>query len=441
MMLKLNQPKGDADKKLDLERLIYVFIETKKKAIMLYVKYGLKAASVIRDPEYPDRYSLKKRCEDYISNNNKVIIQYGRKNKYSNQQRKQAIHFYLTHGKNISYTVRTVEYSCRSVLSNRICKDIKKHHPSILKDRNQAQYSQEDKQIAALEVAIRDESVKKISKKTRANSTTLYNWNKKYVSDELNAQIQKDKLKPDAEIASLKEEIQKLQKDIYQLRMEKEILEKAAELLKKDEGIDINDLTNKEKTIVINALRDHYQLKVLLKSLKMAKSSYFYQLSAISKNKYERIKGRISKIFNCSYQSYGYRRIKKSLENEGTKISEKVVRRLMKEERLFARGAQKRRYSSYLGEISPAVPNIINRDFSSESPNKKLLTDITEFHIKNDKVYLSPMIDCFDGYVLSWTIGLSPNAELVNTMLKETINKLDIEEKPIIHSDRGAHYG
>lgn len=88
--------------------------------------------------------------------------------------------------------------------------------------------------------------------------------------------------------------------------MEKEILEKAAELLKKDEGIDINDLTNKEKTIIINALRDHYQLKVLLKSLKMVKSSYFYQLSAISKNKYERIKGRISKIFNCSYQSYAY---------------------------------------------------------------------------------------------------------------------------------------
>ncbi|WP_240937776.1 IS3 family transposase [Faecalicoccus pleomorphus] len=291
-----------------------------------------------------------------------------------------------------------------------------------------------------MEVAIRDESVKKISKKTKANSTTLYNWNKKYVSDELNAQIQKDKLKPDAEIASLKEEIQKLQKDIYQLRMEKEILEKAAELLKKDEGIDINDLTNKEKTIIINALRDHYQLKVLLKSLKMAKSSYFYQLSAISKNKYERIKGRIRKIFNCSYQSYGYRRIKKSLENEGTKISEKVIRRLMKEDHLFARGAQKRRYSSYLGEISPAVPNIINRDFSSESPNKKLLTDITEFHIKNDKVYLSPMIDCFDGYVLSWTIGLSPNAELVNTMLEDTINKLDIEEKPIIHTDRGAHY-
>lgn len=62
---------------------------------------------------------------------------------------------------------------------------------------------------------------------------------------------------------------------------------------------------------------------MLLKSLKLAKSSYFYQLSALSKNKYARIKERINEIFNCSYQSYGYRRIKKSLENEGTVISEK----------------------------------------------------------------------------------------------------------------------
>ena len=98
---------------------------------------------------------------------------------------------------------------------------------------------------------------------TKASSTSLYNWNKKYVSDELNAQIQKDKLEANTEITSLKEEIQRLQKDIYQLRIEKDILEKAAGLLKKDESIDINDLTNKEKTIIINALRDQYQLKVL----------------------------------------------------------------------------------------------------------------------------------------------------------------------------------
>lgn len=105
---------------------------------------------------------------------------------------------------------------------------------------------------------------------------------------------------------------------------------------------------------------------MLLKSLKLAKSSYFYQLSVLSKNKYARIKERINEIFNCSYQSYGYRRIK----NEGTVISEKVIRRLIREESLFARGVKKRRYSPYLGEISPAVPNIINRDWNNTTINE-----------------------------------------------------------------------
>jgi len=68
------------------------------------------------------------------------------------------------------------------------------------------------------------------------------------------------------------------------------------------------------------------------------------------------------------------------------------------------------------------------------------LTDITEFHIPAGKVYLSPIIDCFDGLPVSWTISTSPNAELVNTMLDEAILSLGEDEKPIIHSDRGCHY-
>ena len=229
-----------------------------------------------------------------------------------------------------------------------------------------------------------------------------------------------------------------LKKDIYRLKMEKDILEKAAELIKKDQGIDINALTNKEKAIIINALRNHYPLKTLLKILSMSKSSYYYQRSV--KDKYTDIRIKIKEIFQSSYQSYGYRRVKKALEFDGIIISEKVVRRLMKETGLAVSAVKRKKFCSYMGEISPAVPNIIKRNFKADKPNEKLLTDITEFHIKNDKVYLSPMIDCFDGYVKSWTIGLSPNASLVNTMLKDTIAKLHENEKPIIHSDRGAHY-
>jgi putative transposase len=122
-------------------------------------------------------------------------------------------------------------------------------------------------------------------------------------------------------------------------------------------------------------------------------------------------------------------------------ISEKVVQRLMKQECLVVAANKRRRYGSYLGEISPAPENLINRDFQAATPNEKWLTDITEFQIPAGKVYLSPMIDCFDGLVVSWTIGTRPDSDLVNTMLDAAIETVvEGEFRPVIHSDRGAHY-
>jgi transposase InsO family protein len=112
----------------------------------------------------------------------------------------------------------------------------------------------------------------------------------------------------------------------------------------------------------------------------------------------------------------------------------------MGEEKLVVPCRKKRKYSSYKGEISPAVENVVARDFHAGAPNIKWLTDLTEFHIPAGKVYLSPIIDCFDGMVVSWTIGTSPDAELVNTMLDEAICNLSYGEHPIVHSDRGCHY-
>ncbi len=94
------------------------------------------------------------------------------------------------------------------------------------------------------------------------------------------------------------------------------------------------------------------------------------------------------------------------------------------------------------GEISPAPENLINRDLRAEAPNEQWLTDITEFQIPAGKVYLSPMIDCFDGLVVSWTLGTRPDSELVNTLLDAAIDTVtDCELRPVVHSDRGGHYG
>lgn len=146
-------------------------------------------------------------------------------------------------------------------------------------------------------------------------------------------------------------------------------------------------------------------------------------------------------IFEKNYRCYGYRRMQASLTRQCMNISEKVVQRLMKQEFLVAVTRKRRRYGSYMGEISPAPENLLNRDFRASAPNQKWLTDITEFQIPAGKVYLSPMIDCFDGMVVSWSIGTRPDADLVNTMLDTAIETVTAcSDRPIVHSDRGGHY-
>jgi transposase InsO family protein len=193
--------------------------------------------------------------------------------------------------------------------------------------------------------------------------------------------------------------------------------------------------------MLIDALRTKYPLNDLLKMTSLSKSSYYYQKEAQKQpDKYVILRAEVKDVFYENQRRYGYRRVHATIKNKGTIVSEKVIRRIMKEEQLDVPYKKRRKYSSYRGEISPAPENIINRDFRADAPNKKWLTDLTEFHIPAGKVYLSPIIDCFDGTVVSWAIGTSPDAELVNTMLDNAISLLSDGEHPIIHSDRGSHY-
>jgi transposase InsO family protein len=236
-------------------------------------------------------------------------------------------------------------------------------------------------------------------------------------------------------------ELESLKRQVYRLQLELDILQKAAEVVKKDRGIDLQKMTNREKTMVIDALREKYPLNELLALVAISKSSYFYQKKALSRpDKYASLRKEVRDAFGKSKCVYGYRRIHAALRKNGITCSEKIVRRLMLEEHLVVQGKKRRSYSSYLGEISPAVPNLLERDFHAEKPNEKWLTDITEFHIPAGKVYLSPLVDCFDGMAVSWTIGTSPDAELVNTMLDGAIACLSPGEHPVIHTDRGCHY-
>ena len=290
------------------------------------------------------------------------------------------------------------------------------------------------------------EGVEYVSRDIGYSRASIYSWYRKYqkfgVAGLISSkkQIKRENIDFNTE-PSKQQEISELQEQIKQLQMEVDVLKEALNLLKKDPGINITELKNREKAVIIDAVEDKYSLHQLLKCLCMAKSSYYYQRAVMKQSdKYAEIRIRIKIIFQENRNCYGYRRIHGELKKIGITVSEKIVRRIMKEEHLTVPTKRMKKYSSYKGEITPEVDNIINRDFHAEQPNTKWLTDITEFAIPAGKVYLSPVIDCFDGMVVKWNIGTTPDSILVNKMLEDAIGTLLPSEHPLVHTDRGCHY-
>ena len=290
------------------------------------------------------------------------------------------------------------------------------------------------------------EGVEYVSRDIGYSRASIYSWYRKYqkfgVAGLMSSkkQIKRENIDFNTE-PSKQQEISELQEQIKQLQMEVDVLKEALNLLKKDPGINITELKNREKAVIIDAVEDKYSLHQLLKCLCMAKSSYYYQRAVMKQSdKYAEIRIRIKIIFQENRNCYGYRRIHGELKKIGITVSEKIVRRIMKEEHLTVPTKRMKKYSSYKGEITPEVDNIINRDFHAEQPNTKWLTDITEFAIPAGKVYLSPVIDCFDGMVVKWNIATTPDSILVNKMLEDAIGTLLPSEHPLVHTDRGCHY-
>lgn len=114
----------------------------------------------------------------------------------------------------------------------------------------------------------------------------------------------------------------------------------------------------------------------------------------------------------------------------------------MKEEKIEVRYARrKRKYTSYIGEITPAVPDLVQRNFHADKPNKLWLTDITEFAAADSKIYLSYLIDCFDGKVVAYSTSKNPDNNLVEEMIDKALSSLGKQPKDLtIHTDRGGHY-
>ena len=185
-----------------------------------------------------------------------------------------------------------------------------------------------------------------------------------------------------------------------------------------------------------------FSLDILLKAIKLARSTYYYHLKQLDKpDKDQELKAEIQSIFIEHKGNYGYRRIHLELRNRGYLVNQKRVQRLMKVLNLQVKMRQKRKYSSHKGDVGKKAENLIQRQFEGSKTMEKCYTDVTEFAIpaSTQKLYLSPVLDGFNSEIIAYNLSTSPNLEQVKTMLEQAFTEKHYENT-ILHSDQGWQY-
>ncbi|GAB3071779.1 hypothetical protein JCM19029_02230 [Salinicoccus sesuvii] len=181
-------------------------------------------------------------------------------------------------------------------------------------------------------------------------------------------------------------------------------------------------------------------MKALVELAQIPRSTYYNQVKQMQRPDPDaELKARIQAIYHTHEGRYGYRRIRDALANQGHRVNHKKVQRLMHTLGLKCIVRMKR-YKSYRGGIGRIAPNVLNRQFSAKAPNEKWVTDITEFKLFGQKLYLSPVLDLFNGEIITYTVGIRPTYSLVSEMVSKALDRLPAVHHLLMHSDQGWHY-
>ncbi|MED3804193.1 IS3 family transposase, partial [Lysinibacillus xylanilyticus] len=275
------------------------------------------------------------------------------------------------------------------------------------------------------------------------NFTDVYIWKKQLELGGLEALEPKQKGRPSMNKESKKQpkqalsegSVEALEARIKQLEMENEYFKKV-ECLSSKQG----KITKQDKAQVVYGLRHKYPVKALVKLAGIPRSTYYDLVKRINRPDSDAdLKAEIKSIYEEHEGLYGYRRIRDELTNRGKIVNHKKVQRIMKELGLKCLVRMKR-YKSYKGTVGKIAPNHLDRQFTADAPNKKWVTDITEFKLFGEKLYLSPVLDLFNREIITYTIGSRPTYSLVSEMLEKALECLPEVHQLLIHSDQGWHY-
>ncbi|MEN6472274.1 MAG: IS3 family transposase [Clostridiaceae bacterium] len=172
----------------------------------------------------------------------------------------------------------------------------------------------------------------------------------------------------------------------------------------------------------------------------MPRATFYYHLKQQGKpDKYAAAKAAITAIYHENKGRYGYRRITSELRSSGFVLNHKTVQQLMKEQGLICHVRMKK-YKSYKGEIGKIAPNLLERNFEAEKPNQKWVTDVTEFALFGQKLYLSPIPDLCCRDIVSYSLSDKPVLSMVTEMLEKACSEIPDGTNLILHSDQGWQY-
>lgn len=322
--------------------------EDRITAVRLYIKYGRKTTTVIRELGYPSRKNLIRWVRIYEAGGG-LPERSRSKPRYTLEQKRLAVDHYFDHGCCLAQTCRDLGYPSRGYLRSWLDEMRPGTRQVVTSTRDKALFTPEHKRQAVSDLCERQGSAQKVAKKVGVSRPMLYKWKDQTIGHEAYQSMRKlNVIAPDDERAALFETIAQLKQQVHRLQLEQDVMRQATELIKKDQGITALILTNREKTRVVDALRDAHSLPELLYTLQLARSSYFYHKAALSlPDKYAEVRDTLVEIFHDNHRCYGYRRVQAVLRKRHTRLSEKVVRRLMAEAQLVVHQPRRRRYSSY----------------------------------------------------------------------------------------------
>ena len=187
-------------------------------------------------------------------------------------------------------------------------------------------------------------------------------------------------------------------------------------------------------------LRHDHKLSLLFEVSGLPKATYYYYVKRMdAQDRYSEIKEQITAIYEANRGRLGYRRITLELRNRGYRINHKTVQKLMKSMGLVCMVRMKK-YQSYKGEVGKVAPNLLERNFEADKPNQKWVTDVTEFSLFGQKLYLSPILDLCGRDLIAYTIVERPLLWMVTEMINQAFENLPDGTNLILHSDQGWQY-